>query len=63
MEIDLLATDIIAPYLQIFTLYLIRQFAKNMVHKEIKDKYLKKEVPFAVFIQNQQLYSQIPSVT
>ena len=50
MEVDLLATDIIAPYLQVFTLLLVRQFAKNMAQKDIRDKHLKKDVPFAVFI-------------
>ena len=50
MEIDLLATDIIAPYLQIFTLYLIRKFVLNVQRQPIKDKYLDKDVPFAVFI-------------
>ena len=52
MEVDLLATDIIAPYLQVFTLFLVRQFSKNMANKDIRDKHLKKDVPFAVFIQN-----------
>ena len=53
MEIDLLATDIIAPYLQIFTLYLVRKFILNMQRQPKKDKYLNKEVPFEVFLQNQ----------
>lgn len=62
MELDLLASDIIAPYLQVFTLYLVRKFAKNMQRREIRDKYIKKDVTFDVFMQNQQLYKEIPSV-
>ena len=47
--------ELFESYMILFLLYLIWRFVRGNLHTEIKDTILDKDVPSAVFIQNQNL--------